>query len=73
MDETSNGFLDSSTTFQIVTCLQQWAHITYSTILISLLPPSSETFHLFDDIFLMVEGKIVYHGPRCNVTKIDDI
>ncbi|KAF3444741.1 hypothetical protein FNV43_RR14434 [Rhamnella rubrinervis] len=65
MDEISNG-LDSSTTFQIVTCLQQLTHITESTILVSLLQPAPETFDLFDDIILMAEGKTVYHGPRDN-------
>lgn len=63
MDEISNG-LDSSTTFQIVTCLQQLAHITGSTILVSLLQPAPETFDLFDDVILMAEGQVVYHGPR---------
>ncbi|KAE8699641.1 hypothetical protein F3Y22_tig00110575pilonHSYRG00032 [Hibiscus syriacus] len=62
MDEISTG-LDSSTTFQIVTCLQQLTHITEATILVSLLQPAPETFDLFDDIILMAEGKIVYLGP----------
>ncbi|KAL1060575.1 hypothetical protein V6Z11_1Z087400 [Gossypium hirsutum] len=66
MDEISTG-LDSSTTFQIVTCLQQLAHITRATILISLLQPTPETFELFDDIILMAEGKILYQGPRSEV------
>ncbi|KAF8008256.1 hypothetical protein BT93_K2047 [Corymbia citriodora subsp. variegata] len=66
MDEISTG-LDSSTTFQIITCLQQLAHITESTILVSLLQPAPETFDLFDDIMLMAEGHIVYHGPRTDV------
>ncbi|MBA0732637.1 hypothetical protein Gogos_016713, partial [Gossypium gossypioides] len=66
MDEISTG-LDSSTTFQIVTCLQQLAHITGATILISLLQPTPETFELFDDIILMAEGKFVYQGPRSEV------
>ncbi|GLT42699.1 hypothetical protein SLA2020_166850 [Shorea laevis] len=66
MDETSNG-LDTSTTFQIVTYLQQMAHITDATVIMSLLQPAPETFDLFDDIILMAEGKIVYHGPRSNV------
>ncbi|XP_059654379.1 pleiotropic drug resistance protein 3-like [Cornus florida] len=61
MDEISNG-LDSSTTYQIVACLQQLAHITDATILVSLLQPAPETFELFDDIILMADGKIVYHG-----------
>ncbi|MED6182883.1 drug-responsive transcription factor pdr3 [Stylosanthes scabra] len=63
MDEISNG-LDSSTTFQIISCLQHMVHITDATALISLLQPAPETFDLFDDIILMAEGKIVYHGPR---------
>ncbi|KAJ6794307.1 ABC transporter G family member 41-like isoform X1 [Iris pallida] len=63
MDEISNG-LDSSTTFQIVSCIQQFVHISEATALISLLQPAPETFSLFDDIILMAEGKIIYHGPR---------
>ena len=66
MDEITNG-LDSSTAFQIVACLQQLAHITDCTVLVSLLQPASETFDLFDDVILMAEGKIVYHGPRSHV------
>ncbi|KAJ0976466.1 hypothetical protein J5N97_018431 [Dioscorea zingiberensis] len=66
MDEISTG-LDSSTTFQIVTCFQHMAHITEATIVISLLQPAPETYDLFDDIILMAEGKIVYHGPRDQV------
>uniref|UniRef100_A0A7N0T827 ABC transporter domain-containing protein n=2 Tax=Kalanchoe fedtschenkoi TaxID=63787 RepID=A0A7N0T827_KALFE len=63
MDEITNG-LDSSTAYQIVACLQHLVHITDATVLISLLQPAPETFDLFDDIILMAEGKIVYHGPR---------
>ncbi|TXG71482.1 hypothetical protein EZV62_000061 [Acer yangbiense] len=62
MDEISTG-LDSSTTFQIVTHLQQLVHITDATALVSLLQPAPETFNLFDDVILMAEGMIVYHGP----------
>ncbi|KAK2646926.1 hypothetical protein Ddye_022121 [Dipteronia dyeriana] len=62
MDEISTG-LDSSTTFQIVTYLQQLVYITDATALVSLLQPAPETFNLFDDVILMAEGMIVYHGP----------
>ncbi|XP_044483311.1 pleiotropic drug resistance protein 3-like isoform X2 [Mangifera indica] len=68
MDEISNG-LDSSTTYQIVACLQQMVHIIDATALISLLQPAPETFELFDDIILMAEGKIVYQGPRNQIVK----
>ncbi|MBA0678047.1 hypothetical protein Goari_019413, partial [Gossypium aridum] len=63
MDEISTG-LDSSTTYQIVKCLQQVVHLTEATILMSLLQPAPETFDLFDDIILLSQGQIVYQGPR---------
>ncbi|KAL6876398.1 hypothetical protein ACP4OV_012970 [Aristida adscensionis] len=66
MDEISTG-LDSSTTFQIVKCLQQIVHLGEATILMSLLQPAPETFDLFDDIILLSEGQIVYQGPREHV------
>ncbi|KAH7833611.1 hypothetical protein Vadar_008066 [Vaccinium darrowii] len=68
MDEISTG-LDSSSTRQVVTCLQQWTHITGSTTMLSLLQPAPEIFDLFDDIILMAEGKIVYQGPRDNIVE----
>jgi hypothetical protein len=35
--------------------------------MMSLLQPAPETFDLFDDIILLSEGQIVYHGPREHV------
>ncbi|KAI7741348.1 hypothetical protein M8C21_029253, partial [Ambrosia artemisiifolia] len=68
MDEISTG-LDSSTTFQIVKCMQQIAHFSDNTILMSLLQPAPETFDLFDDIILLSEGQIVYLGPREHIVE----
>ncbi|CAA0830510.1 ABC transporter G family member 37 [Striga hermonthica] len=68
MDAISNG-LDSLTTYQIVCCLRQLAHITDATVVISLLQPAPETFYLFDDVMLMAEGKIIYHGPKQDVVE----
>ncbi|XP_033145872.1 ABC transporter G family member 33 isoform X3 [Brassica rapa] len=68
MDEITNG-LDSSTAFQIVKSLQQLAHITDATVFVSLLQPAPESYDLFDDVVLMAEGKIVYHGPRDEVLR----
>ena len=67
MDDVSTG-LDSSTTLQIMTFLQQMARLMDLTMVVSLLQPAPETLELFDDIILLCEGKIVYHGPRQNVT-----
>ncbi|GLJ26439.1 hypothetical protein SUGI_0510140 [Cryptomeria japonica] len=63
MDEISTG-LDSSTTFQIVKCLRQYVHVFNTTMVISLLQPAPETYDLFDDVILLSEGYLVYHGPR---------
>ncbi|CAI5979036.1 unnamed protein product [Closterium sp. NIES-64] len=63
LDEISTG-LDSATTYQITRCLRNLTHLTNTTTLISLLQPAPETFELFDDVMLMSEGRIVYHGPR---------
>ena len=68
MDEISTG-LDSSTTFQIVKCLQQIVHLTEATVVISLLQPAPETFDLFDDIILLSEGQTVYQGPRDHIVE----
>ncbi|GLJ08413.1 hypothetical protein SUGI_0088240 [Cryptomeria japonica] len=63
MDDISTG-LDTSTTYQIVKCLQEFCSLMDTTILMSLLQPAPETYELFDDIILLSEGQIVYHGPR---------
>jgi ABC-type multidrug transport system ATPase subunit len=63
MDEISTG-LDSSTTFQIIKCIQQIVHMGEATVLASLLQPTPEVFELFDDVMLLSEGQIVYQGPR---------
>ncbi|KAI3971816.1 hypothetical protein MKW92_043715 [Papaver armeniacum] len=72
MDEISTG-LDSSTTYQIVKCLQQIAHLTEATILMSLLQPAPETFDLFDDIILLSDSQIIYQGPRDHVLEFFEI
>lgn len=56
LDEISTG-LDSSTTFQIMRSLRHFAHIRRATLLIALLQPTPETYHLFDDIMLLSEGE----------------
>ncbi|CAL5065164.1 unnamed protein product [Urochloa decumbens] len=65
MDNVSTG-LDSSTTFDIMTFLRQMTHLMDLTMVISLLQPAPETFELFDDIIILCEGRIIYHGPRHN-------
>ncbi|KAL8171705.1 LOW QUALITY PROTEIN: hypothetical protein V2J09_023509 [Rumex salicifolius] len=62
MDGISNG-LDTSTTFQVVNSIRNHIHILKGTAVISLLQPEPETYDLFDDIILLSDKHIVYHGP----------
>lgn len=55
-DEISTG-LDSSTTYQIMKWMRDQAHTQKTTMLVSLLQPAPETFHLFDDVMLLAEGE----------------
>ncbi|KAF6261001.1 ATP-binding cassette transporter [Scenedesmus sp. NREL 46B-D3] len=66
MDEISTG-LDSSTTYLIVRCIRNYVHLLEGTVLMSLLQPPPEVFELFDDVMLLSEGQMVYHGPREDV------
>jgi ABC-type multidrug transport system ATPase subunit len=40
------------------------ALLRQGTVLMSLLQPPPEVFELFDDVMLLSEGQVVYHGPR---------
>ena len=56
--------LDSASTFTIVQSLANWAHATDATIVVALLQPEPQVYDLFDDVMLLSNGRIVYHGPR---------
>eukprot|EP00903_Cladosiphon_okamuranus_P018818 g17309.t1 len=63
LDSVSTG-LDSSTTFDIMATLKEASRSFHTTVIVALLQPPPETYQLFDDILLMGDGKIMYHGPR---------
>lgn len=63
MDSISTG-LDSAATFDICKTLSLCTRALQANIVVSLLQPPPEVFDLFDDVILMSEGQIVYHGPR---------
>lgn len=63
MDCISNG-LDTSTAVDILTALRELTNCMGMTTLISLLQPPPDIFALFDEIILLSEGHIIYHGPR---------
>lgn len=63
LDEISTG-LDSAATYDIVSSLKSLATNFNCTVVISLLQPSPEVFGLFDDVLILNEGQIMFHGER---------
>jgi ABC-type multidrug transport system ATPase subunit len=63
LDEISTG-LDAASTFDIVSSLRSVARNFKATVVISLLQPPPEVFDLFDDVLLLNDGHIMFHGPR---------
>ncbi|KAG3080737.1 hypothetical protein PI124_g19317 [Phytophthora idaei] len=62
MDEISTG-LGSAATFDIITMQRSIAKEFRKTVVISLLQPSPELFALFDNVMILNEGRVMYHGP----------
>ncbi|RHY80807.1 hypothetical protein DYB26_000602 [Aphanomyces astaci] len=62
-DEISTG-LDSAATFDIVNSLRSWTKTLGGSCIVALLQPPPEVVELFDDIMMLSEGHLVYHGPR---------
>lgn len=62
MDEISTG-LDSATTFSVVQSLRNACHAFERTVVVSLLQPAPEVMELFDDLLLLTDGKVIFHGP----------
>ncbi|ETN18804.1 hypothetical protein PPTG_04290 [Phytophthora nicotianae INRA-310] len=63
MDEISTG-LDSAATFDIINTQRSVATKLNKTVVIALLQPAPEVFDLFDDVLILNEGEVMYHGPR---------
>jgi ABC-type multidrug transport system ATPase subunit/ABC-type multidrug transport system permease subunit len=63
MDEISTG-LDAAVTFDICHSLRQRVTSTHLSAVIALLQPTPEVYALFDEVILMREGQVMYHGPR---------
>ncbi|GBF90608.1 ABC transporter G family member protein [Raphidocelis subcapitata] len=62
LDEINTG-LDSATLHSVVTFLALMTRALKLTTVVSLLQPSPEVVALFDDVLLMADGAILYHGP----------
>lgn len=63
LDEVSNG-LDSAVTQHIFGALKQACAVNNSSVVTALQQVTPETYALFDQVILMQEGHVLYHGPR---------
>ncbi|KIZ06029.1 hypothetical protein MNEG_1936 [Monoraphidium neglectum] len=62
LDAISNG-LDSAATLDIVASLRRTARLIDATVAVSLLQPEPEVVALFDEIIVLSEGRVIWHGP----------
>jgi hypothetical protein len=58
----TNG-LDAATALDICAFLSEWAHSTGGTVITALQAPTPEVVATFDDVLVLSEGHILYHGP----------
>ena len=68
LDEVSTG-LDSAITFHIFNALRSLCHECNTAVVTALLQPTPETYGLFDEVVLMRDGEVVYHGERQHVRR----
>lgn len=61
-DEPTSG-LDSTTAQMVIKTLQDLAHDEGCTVMFSVHQPTADMLAHFDDLLLLCEGQVVYHGP----------
>jgi ABC-type multidrug transport system ATPase subunit len=66
LDEYTNG-LDTATAEDITRGLHKWAHETNGIIVTTAQQPTPGLFAEYDDVIIMNNADIVYHGPRDDV------
>lgn len=62
LDNITNG-LDSATAFVTVRLILRAMKTMKKTGLLALLQPAPEVMELFDDVIILSEGHVLYHGP----------
>ena len=63
MESISNG-LDTATAYDIIRSIKYLSSKVGTTVVISLLQPPPDVYNQFDEVILLSEGHIIYHGMR---------
>lgn len=61
LDEPTSG-LDTYTAYSVCKLLSQLANRQGRTVVATIHQPSSEIFHLFDDLLILASGQVMYYG-----------
>lgn len=61
LDEPTSG-LDSLSAYEVVLLIRNFARTNHIIVLASIHQPSTTTFKLFDNVILLSQGTLVYHG-----------
>jgi ATP-binding cassette subfamily G (WHITE) protein 1 len=61
LDEPTSG-LDTYTAYSVIRMLKALANGQGRTVVATVHQPSSEIYHLFDDLLIMAQGKIMFYG-----------
>jgi len=65
LDEPTSG-LDTYTAYSVISSLSDLA-AQGRTVIATIHQPSSEIFHMFDDLLLLAEGEVMYYGKANEV------
>lgn len=63
LDEPTSG-LDSSLAMTLIDLLRGWSTRENRIVISSIHQPSSQIFHIFDDLLLLTDGHISYSGKQ---------
>lgn len=68
LDEPTTG-LDAAVSRDIMVVLKKWCEVSGGSVIAALLQATPECFELYQDLILMREGVVLYHGPRAEVAE----
>ncbi|MEW5318453.1 MAG: hypothetical protein WDW38_009674 [Sanguina aurantia] len=66
LDEPTSG-LDTYTAYKVAKILNSVSHRHHRTVVCTIHQPSSDIFNEFDDLMILAEGQVMYHGPSAKM------